>query len=411
MSKTKRIALLVIAGFGYQALMGTGWLIATYYSLFQGGMGFTDTQMGVLMSIIGTVAVIGYLVSGIISDIFSPKFLMILSYCGVAVALFFMLSFPSYEIMIILQVVVALCAILTYWGAMAKFVRTLGTGDEEGRMYGLFYAFVGIGATLTGLITTRFVAKFDSNAAGLKALLMIYAVTLVVVAILQMILYKNQKSEKTAEEDRFQLKYVLDVLKIPELWLISIMGFAGYLTYLSMAYFAPLLSTSFGVSAAMITLISVFRAHVVRLIVAPTTGIIIDKIQSSTKVMLYALITAIVFIALIIVVPSVPKYTVFAIIALFVLAIIYNISTPCWFTPISEIGIPNKMKGTAVGIYSAIMFSSDAFAYTIAGRYLDKYGEAGYTWIYGTVIGVMLIGVACIIIVRKRLAAKSSVSE
>ena len=70
--------------------------------------------------------------------------------------------------------------------------------------------------------------------------------------------------------------------------------------------------------------------------------------------------------------------------------------------------IPNKYYGTIVGIVSAVAFSPDAFFYLIGGNMLDKYGEAGYSYIFMLVLGIVTVGLLISIILRRMIQKKNT---
>ena len=406
-SKPALIILILTGGIGYNALMTTGYIIQGYYSLFQQGTGFTDSQLGFLASIIGTLAIFGYFFGGVLADIFKTKFLMILSYIGGAACAIYMSTMPSYGIFVVLEILCSIFVIFTYWSPMAKFVRSLGPRSQEGKLYGFFYTGVGIGGAVAGFIVAGITARMD-GVAGLKALLWIYAGMAVVAALAMIFLYKNPTNEETDEGDKFKLKYVLSILRMPEIWLLGIAGAAGYLINVANAYYAPLLEDTFGVSLAIVTAIATFRSFVIRLIIAPTSGAIIDKVKSSTKVMLYMMFAMLILMVIILVMPWNPSWAILAIAILILLAITYNMLTPTWFTPLSDIGIPDVMRGTAVGVTNAMIFCTDAFMYAVASNMIAKNGTAGLRALFIIILAAALVGIVCIIVIRKRIAAKKT---
>lgn len=406
-SKTSVVILIFFGGLGYAVLQGIGYFNHTYYSLFQEGTGFDDVQIGTLMSIIGILALIGYAFGGILADKFNIKMLMILSHTMGFIVAFAMAMRPGYSIMLILQTLISIFCIFTYWSAMALFVRSLGGVENEGKLYGFFYMACGIGGAVTGFIATAIIARTDA-VTGYRSLLFLYAGLNLLVAIIIGIFYKTPDKSSLSEDDKFQLKYVLDVLKMPEIWLLGIAGFAGYLINVITSYFNPLLTTSFGVSVGTMTLLATIRSYIVRLSINPISGIVIDKMKGSLSLMRTMLICMLVAVGIVMVLPWDPNYKVIAIAIMITLAIIYNFLSPTWFTPLTDIGIPDKMRGTAVGITNAIIFSSDAFMYNVAGHMIDANGTQGYTMLFGMIGAFAIVGIICVVVLKKRIAAKKA---
>ena len=406
-SKGVRLMLLITGGIGYNALMTTCYMVQAYYNLFQQGTGMNDAQLGLIGSMIGTIALFAYLFGGVLADIFSVKALMLISYFGGGATALFMSTMPSYGLFIVAQVLMCVFAVFTYWSAMAKFVKSLSTPKDEGKNYGLYYTGVGICGAFAGLVGARIVAT-SGGVAGLKMILYIYAAFAFIVGIITIIFYKNPKNIATDENERFKLKYVGYILKMPEVWLLGIAGACGYLINVANAYFAPLLEGTFGVSLAITTMLQTLRSFGIRMVIAPVSGTIIDKVGSTTKVMVYFLFAMLALMIVMLAMPWAPSWAWLAIAVLFLLAITYNMLTPTWFTPLSEIGIPDYMRGTAIGVTNALIFSSDAFMYGIASNMIAKNGTAGLRGLFIIILCAAVLGIICIFAVRSRLKAKKT---
>lgn len=404
-SKKQRWILLITSGIGFQGLMFAAFLVSNYYSLIQEATNFSDIELGNLASICGIVALVSYLFSGVLADIFKPKTLIVFSYSLSIVALGFFLTLPSFGIISLLQFVLAFAGVFTYWSACAKFVRSLGPISEEGRNYGIFYAVVGISGVIAGFISSAVTSSYDA-ATGLRAMLTIWIIMQIIGMLGLVLFYKNIEVEHTAEEDKFQFKYILDILKTPEIWLMGIVGFAGYLTTCVMAYLSPLLINNFGVSLVTMTILATLRSQLARVIAAPISGTLIDRFKSATKVMFMMLCAFLVLMVILLMIPWTAQYVVIAIAILLLLGLLYNSTTTCWFTPLTEIGIPDNMKGTAYGIACFMTFLPDAFFYKLAGNVITDYGDAGYRYLFSGVTVVVVIGILAVMYLRKRIKTK-----
>ncbi|HIS97085.1 MAG TPA: hypothetical protein IAD42_03840, partial [Candidatus Scatomorpha pullistercoris] len=89
--------------------------------------------------------------------------------------------------------------------------------------------------------------------------------------------------------------------------------------------------------------------------------------------------------------------------------VFYMVSAMCimatWalqFVPVTEIGIPMAITGSAIGAISMFSFVSDIFYSTVCGYFIDNYGLNGYKWIFGMTVVILVAGVvACIYVVNK----------
>lgn len=394
MSKWKKYFLLLILGIGHASLSGTMYIASSQYVLVQSATQYSDVQMGQLIAMMGIVSAVSYLFGGVITDMFRIKNLIIGGLLFGSVCLFGMATLPSFRIMLILQFLVAFAAIFIYFLPQTMLIHSLFSKEEEGRAFGIFFMLNAIVVTIIGLISSRIIVVADS-VTGFKAMVLIAAGLCILSAVILFFTYKDTgKTGKQSKDEKFQFKYVLDVIKMPAVWLIVVIEFSGYLTYLAMAYSAPLLTVYFGVSVAAATVIATLRTGAVRIIMAPVGGIVIDKLKSATKTMLYILIIFTGCLVAIGLMPYNSSYLVPAVALVMILASLYAASSTCWFTPITEAGIPDKMRGTASGIICALAFSSDLYGYTLAGSILEKYGDQGYRYIFLTCLVFAVIGIA-----------------
>jgi nitrate/nitrite transporter NarK len=412
-SKSTVSILIVTSSAGYTSLLGVAYVMMRYYNLFQEGTGFTDAQVGTLASIIGTVAIFGYFFGGILADIFKPRFLMNLSYIGGAVCGIVMSLMPSYGVFMMLEVALAIFVIFTYWSAFAKFIRTLGPPEREGRLFGIFYSGNGIIGAVVGFLVSWLLTTY-SGVLGLKIMLYCYSALMLIAAAAMMIYYKPpaQIEDAGANEKSggYKLSDVITLLKMPEIWLISISGGAIWLINVGITYFSPLLKSSFGVSLSAVTLLSTIRASVIGIVVSPIAGILIDKF-ASTRLLLFlsALIAALMGVVLIM--PWTSSFQIAAIIILLVAAVLYRMSVPTWFTPVSDIGIPDVMRGTAIGVTSVLMFASDAFMYSFASGLIEKNGTEGLRTLYMIIMIACIMGAIAAFCVRRMINAKKALQQ
>ena len=399
--------LLIIAGFGYQTLNGSAFMVNSYYSLFANGMDFTDMQMGTIMSVVGIVTAVGYLFGGILGDIFKTKTLMVVSHLGCAICLIAMTTLPSYTITLVLEFMFGFFAIGTYWGGMTRFIKSLGPVEVEGKLYGFFYGLCGLSGTVIGLVVSWMVASAN-DATGLQLLLVLYAAVNIAAALVIFFLYKGFQEKKVDENEKFQLKYLGEVIRMPDIWLVGGVTFCAEMIYSVMAYVSPMLELDFGVTAAIITVVVTIRVHFIRLITSPSSGILVDKLKSPLKVMKVSLWGSLIITLIITVMPWEPGFAWIAIGAVLLMSILFNLSTPCWFTTVSEIGIPDRVRATAVGLACAITFSGDMWTYLLGGKLIDTYGSMGYRIYFAIMIGFFILGLILCRVAVKRIKQRKA---
>ena len=407
-NKITIIILLCLNGFAYYTVWPVVLMHQYYYDAMQAAFELTHGQMGMYGLISGICSLVGYIISGIFADIFETKKLLLTSLAILIGGYGVMMLLPSYHLLLVIALVLTLTCVGTFWGAFAKYVRILGDNDptKESKMYGLQYAFVGIGGALLGTIGARLVAGAVNVADGMRHMLMLNCGIVILAFLANLFLFKPQITLVGTGEDKFKLSYIKDVLKMPVFWLMAVTIMAIYGTSVATSYMSPLLY-NLGVPLGIVSAIGSFKYFAVRLIFAPVGGAVMDKAGSPMKVITFALIVSTVCLILQVITGA---NTAFLLIGVIIIcSIIYQISTPGWFSSLTEARIPEKYKGTAVGLFSAIFQSPDAYGYAIGGMMLTKFGEErGYPIIFGMWAVIGVIGVICGFFALKLLKRQKS---
>ena len=405
----RSLLLILVAGFGYQVLNGSAFLINSYYTLFANGMQLTNTQVGTCMTMVGIVTTFGYLFGGILGDIFPTRLLMIVSHGGVATCLFIMMTLPGYKELLILEFFLGFFAIGTYWGAMTRFIKSLGSPAMEGKLYGLFYGCCGLSGSVIGFIVAGIVAH-SGDVTGLRSLLMLFAGVNILAAVVIFLFYRGYKPIAD-DSEKFRLSDLIEVLKMPDVWIVGCITLCAEMIYSVMAYVAPMLQDSFAVSAAVITIVVTIRVHCCRLITSPVSGVLVDKLKSPLRVLKYAMIASVIIVGIITVMPWKPAFAAIAIIAVILMAILFNLSTTCWFTTVTEIGVPERVRATAVGLACAITFSGDMWTYAVGGKLVDKFGDMGYRYYFIMCLVFFVIGLILIRVAQNRIKKRQAAAQ
>lgn len=402
MKKSTIMILLIANGFAYMCIWVAPLMHGYFYDAAMEAIEMTHTQFGVLGSIAGFVNLIGYIFGGMVADKFNTKKLLLTAYAiqtGVLISYSF---FISYTVTIIIVLIGATCGATLYWGAMAKYVRTLGNPKQEGRLYGLHWALVGIGGTIIGFTAATLIGTFGATQ-GLRYTLYLCAAITTTTFFTVLFLY-HPKAVSLSEEEKFKFTDVKTVLKMPVFWMVGFAALCLYCTSVMISYAAPMLKSNFSVPLVLVSLIGTFRSYFSRAIFAPIGGYVIDKTKSSLKFMRILMITALISTITLILIPWNSNYFIFAVIIVVILSITYSSSSPTWFTPVSEIGIPEHIRGTAVGLLSGMIFSADSFMYLLGGHLIDTFGNRmGYIYLYGLLAVFFIIGVVMATIAYKKI--------
>lgn len=387
------IILLALAG---SIIYGLPYFRSYYYDAYVATYHLTNTQMGLLGSAYGFMGVVSYLIGGVLADRFAAKKLLIFSLMATGLGGFLHLFVSSFWALFAIYGLWGVTSLLTFWPALMKIVRMQANEDEQSRAYGLFEGTRGISNVIHMAIATAIFGFFQSKASavmGLNWIIIFYSVIPIVCGLAFLFLVKEPAPvTNDGTQEKLKVKDVIDVLKMPAVWLVVGMMFTSYVFNMSIYYFTPYASNVIGTSAVFAAVVTVL-AQYCRLVAAPVGGILADKISKSS-VMFTGFIFLALGTALMIATSSMSGQTqvVVLIIAASIVYIAMYSNFGLFFSFLSEGGIPLRLSGVAIGIASTLGYLPEVVVPLTAGNILDRYdGNTGY-FVYFTIMIVM----ACI---------------
>lgn len=366
-----------------------------FYNHFIDTYNITYGQAGDLLTFFGITAVIGYFIGGWIADKFNPKMLVVWSailtgLAGTVVA--FSSSFTVLKIMYFLFGITSTCM---HWSAFLKVIKNIGEDDEQGKLFGFYnfsYGLFGIACTylILGMMETA-LAKYEFRGG-----MMIYCVISIVFGILTWIFvpYDEEKAKaREGADDKIDLKLIGKVLKMPITWYLGLFTLGYFLVRSTVPYLNPYMTDAFGVSIGVAALVTNTLRSGMNLIAGPIGGFFIDRLKSSTKVVMVGGFGTLLFTIVLMLVPQQHNMIVLLITVCIILLLFSYVNSTALYTPVTEARVPFKYVGTVLGVASAIGYSSDIWLYNLCGAWLDNNGNAGYAyiWILQAVGAVMMI--------------------
>ena len=115
--------------------------------------GISNTQIGMVMSVLGVVALLGYFPGGVLADRYSARSLMILSLVSTALGGFYFTTLPGFIPLVCLWGYWGLTTCMLFWGALIRSTREWGGPFAQGQAFGILEAGRGLMAALTAEIT------------------------------------------------------------------------------------------------------------------------------------------------------------------------------------------------------------------------------------------------------------------
>lgn len=413
----KRFLLLFALGIAYGFMYVMPYMKSSFYDQMIAAMGCTNEQLGSLMTYYTIALTISYLPGGWIGDRFNPKPVLLASIFGQAVLSFlFMFTYQSYTMSVIIWCLMALTGGFAFWPSLMKGIRMTGSDEEQGRIFGIFEALNGLASLLLSFVMLGIMAIAGAGdlVTGFKSAVASMGVLSLVSGILVLVLMPKDAAYGAASAEKAEkigLKDYISTFKIPGVWIMSILVWC-YVTISAVAsYLTPYSTNVLGMSAVLASSIGTIRTYGCRLVGGPLGGYIADKaFKSVSKEQVLGQAACAVTLGLFLVLPTGISGGLLVVLLLLV-GVAMFLCKGTYFSVQPELGIPTNVSATAVAIATLIGYLPDMFVHTMFGKWIDTYGEAGYTRIFIYGIGTAVLGIIAALLavyIAHRNAKKAS---
>ncbi len=400
-----RLVLITIAG---SMIYGLPYFRSYYYDAYLEAYNLTNTQMGMFGTMFGIFGMISYLFGGVVADMISPRKLMSISLVLTGLGGLLHLMHPSYGMLLFIYILWGFTSLFAFWPSLLKALRQLAGPDEQSKATGFMDGGRGIVNAIHLAVTLaifNYFSKKASELAGLNGVIIFYSAVVILLGILLFFLMKEETQLEKAQ--KFNFKEVISVLKLPAVWILSLVLCCTYTMNIMFYYFTPYSTSVLGVAAtgaAMVTML----AQYIRPLGCFTGGIAADRLGRS-KVM-YCTFTVMAICTAILAFAggmSVPLFVVLCVVIYFAMYAGYSLV----FSMLPEGGVPEKAAGTAIGLVCTLGYLPEVFCPVVTGKVLDTLGDAGYKPLFIGIMVIMIIGIGSLILwdnYIKRLKAKKA---
>ncbi len=397
MSNLKKYLTILALSFAGGSIYTLPYLKYIFYDPQLEVMGINNTQSGLLISMYAIGCMLSYIPGGILADRLSPRKAIFASTTATFIlGILYAFSF-NYTVSLLIWGLLAISTAFVFWSSLLKAVGMTGSSEEQGFLYGLYYAGNGIAGAIMNSLALYGYSLGATPTEGLFYAVVILSCGIGLSGIFVYLLVPDGKVA-TAEDEKFNASHVKGLLVNPILWIFSFIVFSGYVIFSNASYFTPYLTNVIGVSVEESASLSIIRNYLFYLL-SPIGGLLADKVFKSTSklfIVLFAIIAATFFGVLYL--PEGMSSTAVGIYSLLPGAfglMLYGIV----FSVIRELGIKPMVAGTAIAIASIIGYSPDFFMSTLFGYWLDTHGNAGYNYIFITLGSICLLGslVSCVV--------------
>jgi len=399
-SIVRRWLIMTVLAFSGGIIFLLPFLFEVYFRTVADALGLTNTEMGVLFSAFGITSMIAYFPGGWLADRLSPRKLMTASLISTGLAGLWFATLPAYEVVVAIHIFWGLTTSLLFWAAMIRVTRNWAPPEEQGRAFGILEGMRGIGEASTHSGLLLIFAWLGSTEKALTVVITDLSLIIITLGVLSWLVIEDKVSEEGAGSDsKIGLREILTVLKMPVIWLISIVVLCAYSAYWGSFSFTPYSSDVFMMSAAMAGAISIGRMWL-KPVGALISGFVADSfgIAISVSVLFAVLVTSFTGFALI---SAEPELLTIVLINVAIAAMAVFALRGIYFALLEEGGIPLALTGTAGGIVSLIGFTPDIFMPLFFGIITDAFpGVEGYRYYYLTVAGICTIGLLAALIIN-----------
>lgn len=388
----KNFWAIIIVALGGAIIYGLPYFRFDYYDAYLEVYHLTDLQMGVFGSILGVFGMISYLFGGIVADRFSTRVILTVSLIGTGLGGFVHLLPLSYGALVCLYAFWGISSLFAFWPCCVKAVRILSGHGDQGKAFGFFEGGRGVGAALmaSGAVAVFRIGagQIEDQVLGMRAAIIFYSVLTILMGVLVWFTVKDEKMEKS---DRVTFKGIGELLRMPAVWIISIVTLCNYVFTLSLYYFTPYMTEILGATVTFAAAVAASKRWF-SLLGNVGGGIITDKVGTGRMLFISFLVIAVGTVAMLLLPQSSSSIVLFTIIFI-VVYIFYNVNYAMTWAMMDEGAIPERLSGSAAGLISTIGYLPEIFISLVAGATLEKYsGVTGYQRYFTFVVVMLVIG-------------------
>lgn len=378
-----------------------------YYIPLQKALHLSNTQLGVLMSAFGITAMISYFPGGWLADRVSPRKLLTLSLLATGAGGLYFATFPSYPVSIAIHAFWGLSCTLTFWAALIKATRNWAPGAQQGKAFGILESGRGVAELAASTVFLAVFARLGSGNLGLSWVIVLFSVTNILIGIMTWFsLHDSEMKDSEKEErERIGVKEVIKVLKMPVVWLISVVILAAYSAYWGSYYFTPFATEVFLMSVVFGGALGVGKMWI-KPLSALGAGFLADRTRPS-KTVAWSFVVLIFSFGVFIFTPGNQKLVLILVINTAIAAAAIFALRGVYFALLEEGGVPLAVTGTATGALSVIGYTPDVFMPMVGGVLLDGYpGALGYRYFFMFIAGLCILGLLAALVIREKFAKR-----
>ncbi len=404
-------AILIVAAAG-SIIYGLPYFRFDYYDAYLEAYHLTNIQMGVFGSVLGVFGMVSYLFGGVVADRFSTRTILTVSLIGTGLGGFAHLLPLNFPALVCLYAFWGVSSLFAFWPACVKAVRTLSGSGDQGKAFGIFEGGRGVAAALMAMAAVAAfrigAGKIEDTVLGMRTVIVFYSVLTVVMGIL---VFLTVKDDKKLESERISFQGIGAVLKMPAVWIISMVTFCNYVFTLSFYYFTPYCTSILGATMTFGATLSATKRWF-SLFGNVGGGFLTDKVGSGRMLLISFLVMAGGTVGILLLPQNTGSLLLFVVLYVLIY-IFYNVNYAMTWTMMDEGAIPEKYSGTAAGIISTVGYLPEIFCSLLAGALIDSNPTvSGYRHYFSFLIAMLLLGAVFVLVwirfLKKQKAKKAT---
>ncbi len=406
LSKKKRNLALIFVSFTMGMLYFIPYIRFTFYDQTLEVFGINNTQMGILGSVYGLIAIGGYFVSGILCNRFEPRKLLAVSAAATGAITLWLAQIPSFGSLVAIYAMYSVFTIATAWSPYMVICRSLGSEEEQSRIFGISDALRNVFSALAGFAFIWLFSLFVDMYVGYKGMLLVSVGLYFIFAALCLVFLPNINKDSEVDEEAKKNKVNLfDVLKTPGVWLMGIFIFSCYNVVVTQANYLGTFTTQLGVDVTISSSLAIVRAYVLSVLAGLLGGYILDKVKS--RVAALGVIAGLLAISCILVPILETSMWITVVLTMFI-SMFAMILLATYWSIMGDCGIPMEHTALASGLISCIAYIPDAYVTVLIGRWLDADISTGFTkmFVWMAVWAVIAVIMAAVIYKREKKMQK-----
>ncbi|MCI9076727.1 MAG: MFS transporter [Dorea sp.] len=386
------LLLIVILSCANTAVYGLPYMKGQFYDIMLEALRLNHTQLSTLFSIYGFVSLGAYLLGGILADMASLKKIMCAALMISGAMHMYAVTIPGYYSLCVIFALLAFTSVMAFYPASMKILSGLRLHNGNGMVFGIYVALINVVGILVvsgGLLVLR---NVNDSIFVFQTVSGLYGMMHFVVLLLLILFFKEENTEHREKSGFINMEMLKYVLRDFRVWGIVGIVFFNYMLQSILTYVIPYFSQVYRMNEETILVISIFRVNIITILVSPLAGKIADKCGSAVRLIEYTFILTVIFGIVLLgsLFFAIPIGAAVAVVLIITVAATAGKSMN--MVTISEMGIPEELKGTVIGVVAFLGYSPDAFFYSIAGGLLDQCQLTGYKIIFGIFLLCAVMG-------------------